>query len=151
MGIFRKAGAFLKFADKLIQARKAKNMTQAELAQALGVSTRAVTGYETGGVYPRRRDTYVRLAEVFGTTPDYFSGEEDAFITEAGARYGTRGMKQAAGLVDQVSALFAGGELNEDDKDAVLQAIMDAYWMAKEKNKKYIPQKYRKPVPGKDE
>ncbi len=133
----------MKFADKLVQARKQHNMTQAQLAAALGVSVRTVTGYETGGVYPRHRATYLKLAEVFGTEPEYFSGEEDRFIAEAGAQYGNRGMKQAAALVDQVSALFAGGDLNETDKEAVMRAIMKAYWIAKEKNKKYTPKKYR--------
>ena len=27
--------------------------------------------------------------------------------------------------------------------DVMMQAIMDAYWLAKEKNKKYTPKKYR--------
>ena len=133
----------MKFADKLIYARKQHNMTQAQLAKALGVSTRAITGYETGGVYPRHRDTYLKLAEVFGTSPDYFSGEEDDFITRAGEQYGSRGIKQASALVEQVSALFAGGELDEADKEAVMRAIMKAYWIAKEKNKKYTPKTYR--------
>ncbi len=133
----------MKFSEKLIQARKQHNMTQSQLATALGVSPRTVTGYETGGIYPRRRETYLRLAEIFATTPEYFSGEEDRFITDACTQYGARGMKQAAALVEQVSALFAGGELNETDKEAVMRAIMKAYWIAKEKNKKYIPKKFR--------
>lgn len=136
----------MKFSDKLIAARKQHHMTQAQLAHALGVSTRTVTGYETGGVYPRHREIYLKLAELFGTSPDYFSGEEDAFITRAGELHGARGMKQAAALVEQVSALFAGGELNETDKEAVMRAIMKAYWIAKEKNKKYTPKKYRTPA-----
>ena len=47
-------------------------------------------------------------------------------------------------LVAGVSALFAGGELSENDKDAVMRALQDAYWMAKERNKeKYTPKKYK--------
>ena len=46
-------------------------------------------------------------------------------------------MAQAKELVAEVSGLFAGGELEDDDKDAVLRAIMDAYWDAKNENKKY--------------
>ena len=50
-------------------------------------------------------------------------------------------------MVAGVSALFAGGELSENDKDAVMRALQDAYWMAKERNKeKYTPQKYRNPI-----
>ena len=56
-----------------------------------------------------------------------------------------RGMRDAEELVAGVSALFAGGELSENDKDAVMRALQDAYWMAKERNiAKYTPKKYRK-------
>jgi hypothetical protein len=40
-------------------------------------------------------------------------------------------------LISEIQALFAGGELGEEDKEAVFQAITEAYIDAKEKNKKY--------------
>ena len=47
--------------------------------------------------------------------------------------------------MEEVSGLFAGGRISQDDKDAVMRAIQDAYWIAKEENKrKYTPKKYRK-------
>ena len=61
--------------------------------------------------------------------------------------HGYKGAKDAEELVAGVSALFAGGELSENDKDAVMSALQDAYWMAKERNKeKYTPKKYRKSI-----
>ena len=39
--------------------------------------------------------------------------------------------------------LFAGGTLSEDALDGAMKALNDAYWRAKEKNKKYTPKKYR--------
>jgi hypothetical protein len=39
-------------------------------------------------------------------------------------------------LVNAVGGLFAGGDLSEEDKDAVMQAIMEAYWDAKARNAK---------------
>ena len=39
--------------------------------------------------------------------------------------------------------MFAGGELSEQDKDAVMLALQKAYWACKEDNKKYTPKKYR--------
>lgn len=38
-------------------------------------------------------------------------------------------------LVADVPVLFVGGELSEQDKDAVMRALQDAYWMAKERKK----------------
>jgi hypothetical protein len=32
--------------------------------------------------------------------------------------------------------------MDDEDLDAVMRAITDAYWIAKEKNKKYTPKKY---------
>ncbi len=40
--------------------------------------------------------------------------------------------------------MFAGGKLSEDALDGAMKALNDAYWMAKEKNKKYAPKQYRK-------
>jgi hypothetical protein len=52
--------------------------------------------------------------------------------------------KDAQKLVDELGGLFAGGELNEEDKDKVFRAITEMYWKAKDNNKKYTPKKYRK-------
>ena len=44
----------------------------------------------------------------------------------------------------EVTGLFAGGELADEDLDEMMKGIQEAYWIAKEKNKKYTPKKYRK-------
>ena len=36
-----------------------------------------------------------------------------------------------------MAGLFAGGELPEEDKDVLFEAISEAYWQSKLKNKKY--------------
>lgn len=36
-----------------------------------------------------------------------------------------------------MTGLFAGGELPEEDKDALFEAIQEAYWQSKIENKKY--------------
>ena len=40
--------------------------------------------------------------------------------------------------------MFAGGDLGDDDKDAAIRALTDAYWKAKDEAKKYAPKKKRK-------
>ena len=45
--------------------------------------------------------------------------------------------------VNTITGLFAGGELSEEDRDEVAKAIQDAYWYAKERNKKYAPFRFR--------
>ena len=79
-------------------------------------------------------ESFVRLAEIFGTDKMYFIGEEEDFISDASEKYGSRGRVQAENLVRQISGLFAGGSLDEEDKDAVMRSIMDAYWESKNEN-----------------
>lgn len=40
--------------------------------------------------------------------------------------------------------MFAGGELSEDAIEEAYKALTDAYWIAKENNKKYAPKTRRK-------
>lgn len=74
---------------------------------------------------------------------DQLLGTDGMLVAQAAEQYGARGAKQAQQLTDEVTGLFTGGELAQDDMDVMMQAIMDAYWLAKEKNKKYTPKKYR--------
>lgn len=65
------------------------------------------------------------------------------FVIKATEKYGSRGHEQAERLIKEVSGLYAGGELAEEDMDAMMKAIQEAYWIAKEKNRKFVPKKYR--------
>jgi surface antigen len=44
-------------------------------------------------------------------------------------------------MINGVIGLMAGGELPEEDKKAILDAIQEAYYIAKVENKKYSPKK----------
>ncbi|MDD3767159.1 MAG: helix-turn-helix transcriptional regulator [Eubacteriales bacterium] len=133
----------MKFGDKLKIARNAKKLKQADLAKLVGVSSRTIQNYETADMYPKNRDIYYKLAEVLEVDVNYLLSEGEDFITEAQNKYGYRGRRDAVRLVEEISGLFAGGSIPEEDKDAIMRAIQDAYWDAKEENKKYIPKKYR--------
>ena len=58
-------------------------------------------------------------------------------------RRGARSRREVQELLSELGGLFAGGELSQEDKDQVMLAINDLYWVAKERNRKYIPRKYR--------
>mgnify|MGYP002915757479 CR=1 FL=1 len=58
--------------------------------------------------------------------------------------YGHRGAKQAKELLAEVTGLFAGGEMADEDMREMVDAIQEAYLIAKKNNKKYTPKKYRK-------
>lgn len=134
----------MKFGEKLVALRQQKGVSQQSVAEAVGMSRRNYIAYEQEGRYPRSREVYAALAEYFGVDPNYLLTEDEEFVVEAAQQYGRRGRRQAEQLVAELSGLFAGGELSEDDRDAVMIALQKAYFDCKQDNKKYTPKKYRK-------
>ena len=105
-----------------------------------GLSLRSFRNYEVEGGTQIQRDAYAKLAAALGCEVNFLLSEDEEFVLQAQQTYGYKGARDAEELVAGVSALFAGGELSENDKDAVMRALQDAYWMAKERNKeKYTP------------
>ncbi len=125
------------FGEKVKELRKKEGLTQEALAAELDITKRTLINYETGRCYPKHSEIVMQLAKRFSVSADYLMSEADEFVSEAQRKGGSRGMAQAKELIAEVSGLFAGGELEECDKDAVLRAIMDAYWDAKRENQKY--------------
>ena len=119
------------FGEKLQQARKAKGLSQTDLAKLVGVGRKTIINYEQGSTYPRHRTMYKALAYVLGIDVDYLHNENDDFVADAQAAHGTRGRRQAQELMSEVTGLFAGGELAEEDMDEFVRAVQEAYWDAK--------------------
>ncbi|TCX53579.1 helix-turn-helix transcriptional regulator [Dehalobacter sp. 14DCB1] len=130
------------FGDKIKELRNLAEMSQQELANKTGLSLRSIQNYESNQRYPKDVAILNKLCIALSTTIEELMKEEDNFIQEAAAKYGTRGKKDAKMLVEELGGLFAGGELNEADKDKVFRAITEMYWKAKDNNKKYTPKKY---------
>ena len=67
----------MSFQENLIRARKARGMTQEELAARLSISRQAVSKWETDASIPEL-DKLLRLAELFGVTLDELVKGESA-------------------------------------------------------------------------
>ncbi len=132
------------FGEKIKLLRKGKGLTQSELAKTVGVTLRTVQNYETKNLFPKNQNVVTALCSALDTTPDYLISDNDIFINKAYEKGGTKEKQYAEKLVSEVTAMFAGGELSEEDRDDVMQAIQEAYWKAKKINNKYTPKKYRK-------
>ena len=133
----------MRFGDKLRAARNAVGMTQAERAKRAHLGLKTITNYEKGATYPQNREVYGRLAAILGVDADYLHNENDDFVARAQQEYGPRGRRGAEKLVSELSGLFAGGDMAEEDMDELMLAIQEAYVEAKRRNKKYTPKKYR--------
>ncbi|HPT84497.1 MAG TPA: helix-turn-helix transcriptional regulator [Bacillota bacterium] len=131
----------MKFGEKLKQARLRAKLTQEQLAQAVEVTKRTIINYETGKRYPRDRGMYYKLAQVLGVDVNYLLTEDEEFITEAASKYGSKGEAEARELLERSAALFAGGELSDEDKLAFVHEIQQLYLESKEIAKKFAPKR----------
>ena len=135
----------MKFGEKLKTLRREKKLSQKALADLAGITTRTIQNYETNEILPKKRDTYNRLARALAVDVTDLMSEDEDFVLSAGEQYGSRGVRQANAILEQVGALYAGGDLSEEDMDAFNRALQEAYWEAKAINQKFTPKKYRKP------
>lgn len=113
------------FGDQLKVLRQRAGLSQKELAGKAGLSVRSIQNYESNSRHPKDVAILNRLAGGLGAGVSELMPSGD---------YTLRGVDT---LVSELQALFAGGELGDEDKEAVFRAISDAYLDAKEKNRKY--------------
>ena len=131
------------FAERLKQRRNELGLTQAELAKKAELTLRTIQNYEGGTRKPLNIEMVQRLAVALNTTTEYLTGTSSA-VVEAYEKGGARSARDVDQIVSEVAALFAGGELSDEQKEGVMAALNRAYCDAKETNKKYTPKKYRK-------
>lgn len=134
----------MSFQERLKEKRLEANLTQAQLAEKISVTTRTIQNYELGTRKPTKYEVVQRLAEALNTTADYLLGQSGLLVLAAQEQGGAKAARDIDELVSEVSGLFAGGSLSEEAMDGAMQALNRAYWIAKENNKKYAPKKYRK-------
>ncbi len=125
------------FKDRLKEKRNEAGITQMELAKAAGVTVRTIQNYELGDRRPSNMETIQKIADALSTSTEYLLGSTGIYVAEARERGGIGAARDLEALVSEVTGLFAGGSLSEDAIEGAMKAINDAYWIAKEKNKKY--------------
>ena len=133
------------FADKVKDARAELGLSQSQLGELVGVSIRAIVSYESGEKKPRQ-STMLKLAKALKVSVKFLSDEscinpmedieKDGYIEEARERYGAKGVRDVNALLEENAALFAGGDLSQDQKDAFFEAVTKAYFACKEEARK---------------
>ena len=134
------------FKDKLKEKRIEAGLTQAELAKRAGTTARTIQNYELGKSKPSNMEVAQRIADVLGTTTEYLLGSSGTYVVEAHEKGGAKAARDLDQLVTEVTGMFAGGHLSEDALEGAMKALNDAYWIAKEKNKKYGRRKSKEEV-----
>lgn len=137
--------------DKVKALRLSKKITLTALSRASGLSDRAIRYIENNERQPSV-DAIKKLSAALDVGTDYFM-EDDLFsqeirkeelLAQAKERYGSRGMAQARAVYESAKGLYAGGRLNEEERDDFRDLMMEIFFDSKEEAKKYTPKKYRK-------
>ena len=121
------------FSDKVREARISLNLNQETLGKLVGVSKRAIAAYETDGTRPRAK-TLAKLAEALQVSVDYLTNDDitDPQYGIEKERYGAKAAREIDFLMERNVALFAGGEVPQEAKDAYFEAVLQAYMSSKE-------------------
>lgn len=70
---------------------------------------------------------------------EHLLGSSGSYAVEAHEKCGAKAAQDIEELVSEVTGLFAGGELSEESPEGAMKALNDAYWIAKEKYRRYAP------------
>ena len=133
----------MKFGQKLRVLREEKGLSQAELAEKIGVSSKTIARYESGESNPRYPKIYDDIAEALKIDKLELLSDEDAFVLSIKEKFGSYDANYASDLVNGMVGLMAGGDISDDDKRVILETLQEAFIISKKENRKYIPKKFR--------
>lgn len=139
--------------EKIRDLRLGLGMKQSELSEKTGITIRSITNYETGASKPRGLQMH-KLCEALNTTEDYllnpeiddpaYGLETAQYVDAVRAQYGKKGAMDIKQLLEANQAMFAGGDVPQEDKDLFFQAVMQAYLQCKqEAHDLFTPKKYK--------
>jgi transcriptional regulator with XRE-family HTH domain len=141
------------FGEKMKQARLKLNLSQSELAAMTGISERSLYSYEQLGSMPRSSNLK-KIADALNVSVGYLMDEDetdtqmnsdkDIFLANVKNSYGYKGAKEAKEVLTRASALFAGGDLNDEAKEVFFQSLMEVYLESKAEARAKFSPKQRK-------
>ena len=112
------------YGERLLKARKKKELSREELGKLCGITGRTIQNYELGHVTPNRIDVSQRLADVLDISVDYliYGEKEETELTEEDKKE----------ILAHASALFAGGKLSDEEQLAFIYELQTLYMKARQ-------------------
>ena len=112
------------YRERLMRARKKKELSREELGKLCGITGRTIQNYELGHVTPNRIDVSQRLADVLDISVDYliYGEKEETELTEEDKKE----------ILAHASALFAGGKLSDEEQLAFIYELQTLYMKARQ-------------------
>ena len=99
------------YGERLMRARKEKELSREELGKLCGITGRTIQNYELGHVTPNRIVDYLIYGE-----------KEETELTE----------EEKKEILAHASALFAGGKLSDDEQLAFIYELQTLYMKARQ-------------------
>lgn len=127
----------MNFGENLRKLRTEAGLSQKELAEKIGTTPRSILNYEKGARLPKNIEIVNSLAEILGVSAESLMSGGEEFVISADEQYGFRGKKQAEQVLENAAALFAGGELDEEEMLSFMTRIQTIYLDSKKKAQKY--------------
>lgn len=112
------------YGERLLKARKKKELSREELGKLCGITGRTIQNYELGHVTPNRIDVSQRLADVLDISVDYliYGEKKETELTEEDKKE----------ILAHASALFAGGKLSDEEQLAFIYELQTLYMKARQ-------------------
>ena len=108
--------------NRIRELRKAKNLTQGDLAKMLNTTTSNVSGWECGKWQPDN-EALIKLAEVYDVSVDYLLGRED--ITEKEKAAGASETKKISITPIEDEMLYVFREVGKTRGEPAQRAIIE--------------------------
>lgn len=108
--------------NRIRELRKAKNLTQGDLAKMLNTTTSNVSGWECGKWQPDN-EALIKLAEIYNVSVDYLLGREE--ITEEERAAGASATKKISITPIEDEMLYVFREVGKTRGEPAQRAIIE--------------------------
>lgn len=133
---------------RLKELRKQNKLTQQQLAEMLGVTQAALSGWENEK-FGIDNGSLLKCAKIFDVSIDYLLGRDEEQLPELN----NKDQKEIQKILDETKEqllsqdglMFDGVPATEEDVQKIIMAMQMGMEMIKKENKaKFTPRKYRK-------
>lgn len=133
---------------RLKELRKQNKLTQQQLAEMLGVTQAALSGWENEK-FGIDNGSLLKCAKIFDVSIDYLLGRDEEQLPELN----NKDQKEIQKILDETKEqllsqdglMFDGVPATEEDVQKIIMAMQMGMEMIKKENKaKFTPKKYRK-------
>lgn len=133
---------------RLKELRKQNKLTQQQLAEMLGVTQAALSGWENEK-FGIDNSSLLKCAKIFDVSIDYLLGRDEEQLPELN----NKDQKEIQKILDETKEqllsqdglMFDGVPATEEDVQKIIMAMQMGMEMIKKENKaKFTPKKYRK-------